>query len=219
MQSKANMFGSGWVINTALTELTAEKAENMVTDKMSKLLKAAFEIAAKQEPLSAHKDRLDEAMQAIEAEKAELEQMQQEQGEELEHKSAKKKAKRAPDSDDADAEEAPKSAKSKKRKADEDASVRTRIITRCPDLTFLQTPQRSDSVKKPKIKLNTSTPKTANGAAKGKDESTTKKLNKKASAAKLKGAATKSDPSKEVTLTPEERLARKEVRSRSFRAS
>lgn len=83
-----------------------------------------------------------------------------------------------------------------------------------------ETPQRSESVKKPKIKLTTnSTPKTANGAAaapkaakpaaeakaaKAKPTKKTKETEEK----KEKEAATP----KEQELTPEEKHARKEVR-------
>lgn len=78
----------------------------------------------------------------------------------------------------------------------------------CLKLTIhLQTPQRSDSVKKPKIKLNTSsTPKNANGAtpqAKDKDASAKSKTKQK------KGGEKKQAPKEK--LTPEELHARKEV--------
>lgn len=71
----------------------------------------------------------------------------------------------------------------------------------------IQTPQRPDSVKKPKIKLNTSTPKAANGTPKGKDESATKtKLKVKKSSEK------KAEGPKEPKMTAEQRRQRKEVR-------
>lgn len=71
-----------------------------------------------------------------------------------------------------------------------------------------QTPKRPDSVKKPKIKLNTSsTPKAANGTTpKAKDESVTKSKSKS-----KKGTDKKSEAPKEPKMTPEERHARKEV--------
>ena len=80
-------------------------------------------------------------------------------------------------------------------------------------LNIGQTPQRSDSVKKPKIKLNTSsTPKAANGTStpKAKDESSTKVVKPKNKKAK-EGGDKKAEPSKDTKMTPEERRARKEV--------
>lgn len=77
----------------------------------------------------------------------------------------------------------------------------------------MQTPQRPDSVKKPKIKLNTSsTPKAANGTStpKTKDESAAKSKPKSKKAKET--AEKKAEAPKEPKLTPEERLTRKEVR-------
>ena len=76
----------------------------------------------------------------------------------------------------------------------------------------MQTPQRTDSVKKPKIKLTSSTPKVTNGAAstpkssKAKDESKSTK-----SKAKKPAAEETTEATTEPELTPEERHARKEV--------
>lgn len=67
----------------------------------------------------------------------------------------------------------------------------------------IQTPQRTDSAKKPKIKLNTSsTPKNANGATSQSKDASGKTKSKKSE---------KKEAAKEK-LTPEERLARREVR-------
>jgi hypothetical protein len=77
-------------------------------------------------------------------------------------------------------------------------------------LTAFQTPQRPDSVKKPKIKLNTSsTPKTANGAPTPKSK-TDSAVKPKSKAKKAKEGDKKSEAAKEVKMTPEERHARKE---------
>lgn len=73
-----------------------------------------------------------------------------------------------------------------------------------------KTPQRSDSVKKPKIKLNTSTPKGSNGAPKGKDASVSKEAKSKTKLSK-EGGDKKSAAAKETKMTPEERHARKEA--------
>jgi hypothetical protein len=83
-------------------------------------------------------------------------------------------------------------------------------------VSYSQTPQRPDSVKKPKIKLNTSsTPKAANGSAtsKPKDESAVK-AKSKAKKAKDGAAEKKAEVAKEAKMTPEERRARKEVSER-----
>lgn len=73
-----------------------------------------------------------------------------------------------------------------------------------------QAPQRSESVKKPKIKLNTSsTSKSANGTAapKAKEEKAAKATKTKVK----KSADKKSDAPKEAKMTPEERHDRKKV--------
>jgi hypothetical protein len=87
-------------------------------------------------------------------------------------------------------------------------------------LFTLQTPQRADSAKKPKIKLTTSsTPKAANGASatpkssgKASETKSTKssKSKKKDTSEDKTAAASKEPTPKEPSLTPEERHARKE---------
>jgi hypothetical protein len=154
----------------------AEETLNKGT-KLRKDLKAAFELAAEKhdldhykEILNAHKQRLEEDA-AIQAAAVAT------------PKKSKKKGKGDDEDEDVDMADADLSvkSKSKKRKADN------------------ETPQRSDSVKKPKIKLNTSTntPKANNGEA-PKDGSSKK--------AKQKKAEKKDSPQD----TPEERLARKQ---------
>lgn len=185
----------GWVQNTALSELTAEKAKESITDKMRKDLKAAFELAAEHNPVDHYKEILKKFQEEQIAQGAKSEQVA---ATPKRPKKAKTKAAEADDDvdiDDADA--APKSSKSKKRKAEEDTS----------------TPQRADSVKKPKIKLNTSsTPKTANGVATPKSaggDSAAKSAKSKLKKGK-EGGDKKPEPPKEPKMTPEERHARKE---------
>lgn len=177
----------GWVANTALTELSAEKAKDSITDKMRKDLKAAFELAAEANPIETYKEVLEQAM-------AEVEEAQRAKAEAAATpKKSKKKAKGGDEEDEdmGDVDEGTKFAKSKKRKAEDDTS----------------TPQRSDSIKKPKIKLTTSsTPKAANGTAKGKEDSAAKPKTK----AKKPKEEKKAENAKEVKLSPEERLKRKE---------
>lgn len=78
---------------------------------------------------------------------------------------------------------------------------------RCPSLSLtfnnVQTPQRSDSAKKPKIKLNTSsTPKSANGTP-SKKEAT--------SAKQVKAKPKEEKKPKEVKMTEAEKRERKQV--------
>ena len=51
-------MSSGWVVNTALTELTPEMAENAMNGKIRKDLKAAFELAAEKHPIDYFKQIL-----------------------------------------------------------------------------------------------------------------------------------------------------------------
>ncbi|VUC34488.1 unnamed protein product [Clonostachys rosea] len=179
----------GWVVNTALTELTSEMAENAMNGKIRKDLKAAFELAAEQHPIDYYKQILqqfeDERIAQEEAAKAAA----------ATPKKSKKSKPKASDVDEdvemADVSESAK-AKTKKRKAEEDTA----------------TPQRPDSVKKPKIKLNTSsTPKAANGTSKPQNKEVSAS---KPSKSKAKPGEKKSSGSKDAKLTPQERLARKE---------
>ncbi|KAJ4224020.1 hypothetical protein NW759_005689 [Fusarium solani] len=177
----------GWVPNTSLTELTPEKASDSITEKMRKDLREAFELASQNNPIDYYKDVLKQFQEELIAQEE-----AKKEAAATPKKSKKGKAKAAPaddlEMDDVD-DDIPEKPKSKKRKADDDAS----------------TPQRSDSVKKPKIKLNTSTPKAANGTPKGKDESATKtKLKVKKSSEK------KAEGPKEPKMTAEQRRQRKE---------
>ncbi|CAM1507190.1 Fc.00g068310.m01.CDS01 [Cosmosporella sp. VM-42] len=183
----------GWVANTNLTELSPEKAEETITEKMRKDLREAFLLAAENNPVEHYRDML---------KKFQEDQIAQEEAKRAAVATPKKSKKgktkaveddlEMADADDSLLPEKPKS--SKKRKAEEDVS----------------TPARTDSVKKPKIKLNTSsTPKVAaNGTPKAKDESAVKS---KPKAKKAKDSAEKkAEAPKEPKMTPEERLTRKE---------
>ncbi|EHK45253.1 hypothetical protein TRIATDRAFT_299943 [Trichoderma atroviride IMI 206040] len=182
----------GWVANTALSELTADKARDTIGDKMRKDLKAAFELAIEQNSIEHYRAIL----QSFQDELIAQEEARKEAAA-TPKKSKKGKAKVTDEDEDVDmedAEEAPKAKPKKRKAADEEAAV----------------PQRSESVKKPKIKLNTSSSasKAANGtsAPKAKEE----KPAKVAKAKPKKGADKKSDAPKEPKLTPEERHLRKE---------
>jgi hypothetical protein len=111
---------SGWVVNTALTELTSEMALSAMEGKIRKDLKAAFELAAEQHPLEHYKDILhkfeEDLLAQEEAKKAAAATPK---------KSKKGKAKDAEeDVEMADAEES-STAKAKKRKAEDGENVRT----------------------------------------------------------------------------------------------
>ncbi|KAL7824220.1 hypothetical protein V8C26DRAFT_385315 [Trichoderma gracile] len=187
MYLSTNEFG--WVTNTALSELTAEKARESIGDKMRKDLKLAFELAAEQNPIEHYK----EILQSFQEELIAQEEAKKEAA--ATPKKSKKGKAKASDDEDVDmddVDEAPKPKTKKRKAAEEDAAV----------------PQRSDSVKKPKIKLNTSSSsKAANGTAapKAKEDKAAK-----VAKAKPKKASDKKDAPKEAKLTPEERHARKE---------
>lgn len=182
---------------------------------MRKDLKAAFELAIEQNSVEHYRDILqsfqDELIAQEEAKK---------EAAATPKKSKKGKAKASDDDEDVDMEdvdEAPKPKPKKRKATEEDTSVRLfipRPWKECSTLLMTkhgQVPQRSDSVKKPKIKLNTSsTSKAANGtvAPKAKEE----KAAKVTKAKPKKGTDKKSDAPKEAKLTPEERHLRKEVR-------
>ncbi|KJZ76612.1 hypothetical protein HIM_03948 [Hirsutella minnesotensis 3608] len=184
----------GWVQNTALSELSAEKAQESITEKMRKDLKAAFELAAEHHPVEHYQDIL----KSFQEEQIAQEEARK-QAAATPKKSKKGKSKAADDDDIMDIDEidtAPKSLKSKKRKAEDETS----------------TPQRSESVKKPKIKLNTSsTPKVANGTATPKSVGGSTAKAAKGKAKKSKDTTEKKpETPKEAKMTPEERHARKE---------
>jgi hypothetical protein len=113
-------MSSGWVVNTALTELTPEMAENAMNGKIRKDLKAAFELAAEKHPIDYFKQILqqfeDDRIAQEEAAKAAA----------ATPKKSKKSKPKASDLDEdvemADVSESAK-AKTKKRKAEEDAAV------------------------------------------------------------------------------------------------
>ncbi|KAI0397894.1 hypothetical protein F5Y17DRAFT_295710 [Xylariaceae sp. FL0594] len=181
-----------WIPNTDLSELDPATVAKLVTPKMRKDLQAAHLLAAEGHDLEYYKNVLQEfeeqRLAKLEAQKT------------PKAKTPKKSAKvvdeegdlEMDDIDEDDGEPSEKKAKSKKRKVDD----------------AIKTPQRSESVKKPKIKLtNTSTPKTANGnqSPSVKDSAKSAKPKTKSS----KGGKVAATP-KEPELTPEERRARKE---------
>ncbi|KAI1828096.1 hypothetical protein F4861DRAFT_490614 [Xylaria intraflava] len=188
-----------WIPNTDLTGLDPSTVTGLITAKMRKDLQSAHELAAKSHNLDYYKDVLREF---------EEQRLAKNEPKKSKPKTPKKSSK--PTDEDGDMEmidvgdeaEEPskKKSKSKKRKAEDENS----------------TPQRSDSVKKPKIKLtSTATPKSANGVQSPAAKDSAKPSKAKAKAAKgSKDADGKKEKEpvvpKEPELTHEERRARKE---------
>ncbi|KAI0125931.1 PWWP domain-containing protein [Xylariales sp. AK1849] len=196
-----------WAKNTELSDLDPITVSELVTTKMRKDLQQAHLLAAEENSLDYYKQVLldfeEQKLADAEAKAARVRAKKEK---------STKKVDTQPDEDIemADAEDVQEEGQesdakaSKKRKAEDDAS----------------TPQRSDSVKKPKIKLTSSaTPKAAaNGekSPKPAKESTAKSAKSKSKAAKAAKEADAEKPKKEVIvpkepeLTPEERHVRKE---------
>ncbi|OTA64517.1 hypothetical protein K449DRAFT_432080 [Hypoxylon sp. EC38] len=195
-----------WTNNADLSELDPSTVANMVTNKMRKDLQNAHLLAAEQNSLDYYKNVLrefeEQRLAKLEAKKAKASKTP---------KKGKAAEAAAADEDEdvemADAEEGDeaepveKKPKSKKRKAEDDVN----------------TPQRSESVKKPKIKLtNSSTPKAANGVQSPTAKDSSKPVKVKAKTAK--GSKDKAEVKKEKEapapkepeLSPEEKHMRKE---------
>lgn len=225
------MFDSSWTKNTDLEELDHSTVAELVTAKMRKDLQEAHLLAEKNQSLEHYQQVLRDYEEArLEMEEAKAAKAK------AKDKKGRKSEPVAPVDDEeedvemADAEEGDdsevKKQKSKKRKAEEDSNVsaiHNHISYSQHDTdSCFQTPQRSNSVKKPKIKLTTSsTPKTgANGVQSPKvgKESATKSVKVKASKpskaskdADAKKEEKEAVAAKEPELTAEERLERKQV--------
>ncbi|KAG5923095.1 hypothetical protein E4U61_004377 [Claviceps capensis] len=182
----------GWEKNTNLSELSAEKARDTINDKMRKDLKAAFELAIEQHPVQYYKDIL----QSFQDELLAQEEARREAAA-TPKKTKKSKSKAVEDDEDSEMLDVDASAKkTKKRKAEDGAA----------------TPQRPDSVKKPKIKLTlSSTPKASNGAGAPTPKSAGAKVTKikPKKAKETKEATEKKVEPAESKLSPEARHKRK----------
>ncbi|KAI1174969.1 hypothetical protein F4777DRAFT_349171 [Nemania sp. FL0916] len=188
-----------WTPNTDLSELDATVVKDLITAKMRKDLQAAHVLAAEGHDLDYYKNVLrdfeEQRLAKAEAKKSKV-------------KTPKKSSKVVDDDGDIDMDDiedeagdaTEKKSKSKKRKAEDES----------------QTPQRSESVKKPKIKLtNTSTTKAANGVQSPSTKDATKPAKVKAKSSKggkdSDGKKEKAPAApKEPELTPEEKRSRKE---------
>ncbi|KAI0022190.1 hypothetical protein F4780DRAFT_206470 [Xylariomycetidae sp. FL0641] len=195
-----------WTPNTDLSDLDPETVADLIQPKMRKDLQNAHLLAAEHHDLEYYKNMLREFAE----QKAEKEARAAERKNKKTPKKASKAAESAaadedgdlemPDADDDEAESSDKK-KSKKRKAEEESN----------------TLQRSDSVKKPKIKLtHNTTPKTANGAQSptpAKDSAKSVKVKTKSKGGKEADSKDKEAAApKEPELTPKERQLRKEAK-------
>ncbi|KAK2610936.1 hypothetical protein N8I77_004322 [Diaporthe amygdali] len=189
----------GWVSNKDLVDLDTDKVIDQITPKMRKDLQLAHQIAAEGHDLDYYKDLLQQFQEElIEKQKA----AEAKAAAAATPKKSKKQAKSSNEVEDVemeDVDDEPSTAKAKKsdkkRKNTEDS----------------ETPQRSESVKKPKIKLtNNATPKTANGAtpksAKAGGEAKAKKAKK---ATKEVDDEEKAQSPKEPEMSAEDRFQRK----------
>ncbi|KAH8676322.1 hypothetical protein BX600DRAFT_508484 [Xylariales sp. PMI_506] len=199
MYLQTNEFS--WIRNTDLEDLDPSLVKDLVTPKMRKDLAQAHSLASEKNDIDYYKQVLREFQEAKIADaeaKAARARAKKEKG----NKKAEPQEEdvEMADADAAEDEESDsKKVATKKRKAEDDAS----------------TPQRSDSVKKPKIKLTSSaTPKaSANGVQSPSiKESTSKAAKPKTKASKpAKDAEAKKEAApKEPEMTPEERHIRKE---------
>lgn len=190
--TKQHVCCSGWVSNKDLITLDPEKVLDQINGKMRKDLQAAHELASESHDLDYYKgvlqqfqDELIEKQKAAEAKAAAA----------ATPKSSKKKAKAIVDEDVdmEDVDDAPSAKKDKKRKNPEGSG----------------TPQRADSVKKPKIKLtNNSTPKSNGAASKAAKAGGDSKASKKAKKPKEDSEERVQTP-KEPEMSAEDRWERK----------
>ncbi|KAK9417231.1 hypothetical protein SUNI508_09035 [Seiridium unicorne] len=202
MYLQTNEFS--WTRNTDLDDLDFETVADLVTPKMRKDLAAAHQLASEQNSLDDYKRVLLDFQEAKLAEAEAKAARARAKKEKTTKKSEPKVEDEDVDMPDADVQEGEESdgkKATKKRKAEDEVVA----------------PQRSDSVKKPKIKLTTSSaPKAAtNGVSSPKDSSskTTKTKTKTPKPAKdSEGEKAKKEPvaPKEPEYTPEEKHARKE---------
>lgn len=191
----------GWVSNKDLVDLDPDKVAELVTPKMRKDLQLAHEIAAEGHDLEYYKDLLQQFQEEL------IEKQKAAEAKATAAATPKKSKKQAKSSADVDVEDVemedvddePSTTKAKKsekkRKNTEDS----------------ETPQRSESVKKPKIKLtNNATPKTANGATPKSAKAGAEAKNKKAKKpAKEADEEEKAQSPKEPEMSAEDRFERK----------
>lgn len=216
---------SSWTRNTDLDDLDFDAVADLVTPKMRKDLAAAHQLAAEQNSIDDYKRVLTEFQEAKLAEQEAKAARARAKKEKATKKSEPKIEDDDVDMPDASAQESEGSEKkkaTKKRKAEEENAVsipsaKALLRKNCTD-PEQQPPQRSDSVKKPKIKLtSSSTPKAATNGASEPKESAAKPPKAKSSKSKpakdADGEKPKKSPApKEPELTPEEKQDRKKVR-------
>ncbi|KAI1382161.1 hypothetical protein F4677DRAFT_17165 [Hypoxylon crocopeplum] len=196
-----------WTSNADLSELDASTVASMITTKMRKDLQNAHLLAAELNSLDYYKNVLrefeEQRLAKLEAKKAKAAKTPKKGSKVVEAAAADEDedVEMADVEEGAEPEPVEKKPKSKKRKADDETN----------------TPQRSDSVKKPKIKLtNSSTPKPANGVPSPTTKDSSKPVKVKAKQAKGGKEKAESKKEKEAAapkepeLSAEERQLRKE---------
>ncbi|KAI2468024.1 hypothetical protein F4781DRAFT_282544 [Annulohypoxylon bovei var. microspora] len=194
-----------WTTNSDLSELDPSTVASMVTTKMRKDLQNAHLLAAEQNSLDYYKNVLREfeehRLAKLEAKKARANKTPKKATKAIEAANGDEDedVEMADVEEDGEVEPTEKKPKSKKRKAEDEAS----------------TPQRSESVKKPKIKItNSSTPKATSGVQSPTAKDSSKPVKVKAKAAK--GGKDKAESKKEKEApkeperSPEEKHMRKE---------
>lgn len=125
---------SGWEKNTNLSELNAEKAKDTINDKMRKDLKAAFELAIEQHPVTYYKDILQSFQEELIAQE---EARREAAATPKKGKKGKNKAADEEEEEDAEMVEVDASAKkSKKRKAEEEVAVSLTFSEPTTDYAF-----------------------------------------------------------------------------------
>lgn len=199
---------------------------------MRKDLAAARTLAAEQHDLEYFKEILKAFMEAREADKRAKEALKAEkQAKKAAGKKEKKSAAKAVEEDEdpdlemadaigdpeSDGAEANEPTKTNKRKA-EDVSYVFLALPK-PMLIKFETPQGSDSVKKPRTTIKLNTKKELNGASTPKTpkEATPKTTKPKKAKATPKAETPKAAVPKEPEMTAEEKRAKKEVRSSLIR--
>lgn len=203
----------GWVPNFELIDLDPESVKDIKTDKMRKDLQAAHELAAENHPITYYKEVLQQFQEDL------LEQEKAKAAKAATPKGKKSKAAAVDEDEDEDVEmaDAPE---------EDSPPVKEKKVTKKRKAEdSVETPQKSDSVKKPKIKLTVnSTPKTTNGTPQSaKPKATTEskpatkvkvkkaeKTERAEKAEKVEKVEKEAVTPKEPELSPEEKHARKE---------
>ncbi|KUJ24040.1 uncharacterized protein LY89DRAFT_9818 [Mollisia scopiformis] len=195
----------GWIPNYDLVDLDFEDVGN-VTAGMRKDLTAARQLAAEKHDLPYFQTLLKEFMEAREAERAAKEAAKAEKKAKKAASKKEKKSAKAFTEDDEDVEMADAIGEPDSEEAEVDAEPAKPKKRKAED-----TPQRTESVKKPRQTIKLNTPKTTNGTPKPTKESAPKSAKSKPKkAAKVATETPEVVAQKEPELSAEEKRAKKE---------